>query len=134
MHRKGATRCFGPARKELPKLYRETGQPVIVGGSMETGSYLCVGTDEADDLTFGSTMHGSGRTMSRAAAKRQIYGTDLQKKMEKEGIYVRSVSMSGLAEEAGVAYKDISEVVDTMDIAGVSKKIVAFKPIGNVKG
>jgi tRNA-splicing ligase RtcB len=72
--------------------------------------------------------------MSRAAAKRQIYGTDLQKKMEKEGIYVRSTSMSGLAEEAGVAYKDISEVVDTMDIAGVSKKIVAFKPIGNVKG
>lgn len=134
MHRKGATRCFGPSRKELPKIYRETGQPVIVGGSMETGSYLCTGTDEADEITFGSTMHGSGRTMSRAAAKRQVYGTELQKKMEKEGIYVRTVSMSGLAEEAGVAYKSINEVVDTMDIAGVSKKIVAFKPIGNVKG
>jgi tRNA-splicing ligase RtcB len=134
MHRKGATRCFGPARKELPKLYRETGQPVIVGGSMETGSYLCVGTDEADDLTFGSTMHGSGRTMSRAQAKREGSGIDLQKKMEEEGIYVRSVSMSGLAEEAGSAYKDINEVVDTMEVAGVSKKVVAFKPIGNVKG
>ncbi|MEM2874054.1 MAG: RtcB family protein [Candidatus Nanoarchaeia archaeon] len=134
MHRKGATRCFGPARKELPKIYRETGQPVIVGGSMETGSFLCVGTDAADEITFGSTMHGSGRTMSRAAAKKQVWGAELQKEMEKRGIYVRSVSTAGLAEEAGLAYKSINEVVETMDIAGVSKKVVAFKPIGNVKG
>jgi len=133
VHRKGATRCFGPGRKELAPIYRDIGQPVIVGGSMETGSYLCLGTKEAMKLTFGSTMHGSGRTMSRAAAKKKVTGKELQKKMEERGIYVRSVSMSGLAEEAGMAYKDISEVVETMAIAGVSKKIVALKPIGNVK-
>ncbi|MGC8885033.1 MAG: RtcB family protein [Candidatus Nanoarchaeia archaeon] len=134
VHRKGATRCFGPGRKELAPIYRNIGQPVIVGGSMETGSYLCLGTEQAMKLTFGSTMHGSGRTMSRTAAKKKVRGTELQKAMQEHGIYVRSVSMAGLAEEAGFAYKDISEVVDTMEIAGVSKKIVALKPIGNVKG
>jgi tRNA-splicing ligase RtcB len=134
MHRKGATRCFGPARKEVPKLYKETGQPVIVGGSMETGSFLCVGTDHAEHETFGSTMHGSGRTMSRTQAKRTFRGTDLQKKMQEHGIYVHAVSMSELAEEAGGAYKDINEVVDTMEIAGVSKKVCRFLPVGNVKG
>jgi len=134
MHRKGATRCFGPARKEVPKLYKSTGQPVIVGGSMETGSFLCVGTDEADEITFGSTMHGSGRTMSRAQAKRTFRGTDLQKKMQEHGIYVHAVSMPELAEEAGGAYKDINEVVDTMEQAGVSKKVCRFMPVGNVKG
>ena len=134
VHRKGSTRCFGPSRKELPKIFRETGQPVIVGGSMETGSYLCVGTDKAEEETFGSTMHGSGRTMSRTQAVKQFRGEELQKNMQSKGIYVRAVSMSGLAEEAGSAYKDINEVVDTMDKAGVSKKIVALTPIGNVKG
>ncbi|MBI1973739.1 RtcB family protein [Candidatus Micrarchaeota archaeon] len=134
VHRKGATRCFGPSRPELEKLFRKTGQPVIVGGSMETGSYLCVGTDKADDETFASTMHGSGRTMSRAQAKREIRGDALQRDMEKRGIYVRSASMSGLAEEAGVAYKDIHQVVETMDIAGISKRVVALRPVGNIKG
>ena len=134
VHRKGSTRSFGPSRKELAPIFRETGQPVIVGGSMETGSYLCVGTDKADEETFGSTMHGSGRTMSRTQAKKQFSGEKLQKDMQQKGIYIRAVSMSGLAEEAGNAYKDINEVVDTMDIAGVSKKIVALSPIGNVKG
>lgn len=133
VHRKGATRCFGPARKELPKLFRETGQPVIVGGSMETGSYLCVGADKSEE-TFGSTMHGSGRTMSRTQATKEFRGEKLQKDMQQKGIYVRAVSMSGLAEEAGKAYKDINEVVDTMDIAEVSKKVVSLSPIGNVKG
>ncbi|MBI4140682.1 RtcB family protein [Candidatus Woesearchaeota archaeon] len=134
VHRKGSTRSFGPSRKELMPIFRETGQPVLVGGSMEPGSYLCVGTDKADEETFGSTMHGSGRTMSRTQAKKQFSGEKLQKDMQQKGIYIRAVSMSGLAEEAGNAYKDINEVVDTMDIAGVSKKIVALSPIGNVKG
>ena len=134
VHRKGATRCFGPGRTEVPTLYRDVGQPVIVGGSMETGSYLCVGTDKAATETFGSTMHGSGRTMSRVAAKRKIRGTDLQRSMEQRGILVRAVSMSGLAEEAGAAYKDISEVVGAMDTAGISKKVAQLKPIGNIKG
>ena len=101
---------------------------------METGSFLCVGTEKAMEETFGTTMHGSGRTMSRTKAKRLVRGEDLQKEMEKRGIYVRTVSFSGLAEEAGLAYKNISEVVDTMDIAGISKKVVQLKPIGNIKG
>lgn len=134
IHRKGATRCFGPSRNELAPMFRKTGQPVIIGGSMETGSYLLVGTDKALEETWGSTAHGSGRTMSRTKARKEIRGDKLQKEMEEKGIYVRTASYSGLAEEAGIAYKPISEVVDTMDMAGVSKKVVAFKPIGNVKG
>lgn len=134
VHRKGATRCFGPGRKELAPFYRDIGQPVIVGGSMETGSFLMLGTEKAMKETWGSTLHGSGRTMSRTKAKKIVRGEDLQKKMLECGIYVRTVSYSGLAEEAGIAYKNISEVVDTMDKAGVSKKIIGFKPIGNVKG
>jgi len=134
MHRKGATRCFGPHRPELPKIYQSTGQPVIIGGSMETGSFLLVGTEKAMSETFGSTMHGSGRTMSRAKAKHTVRGSELQQQMQKRGIYVKSVTMGGLAEEAGVAYKDINEVVETMEIAGVSHKVCSLKPLGNIKG
>ena len=101
---------------------------------METGSYLLVGTDKALEETWGSTAHGSGRTMSRTKARKEVRGEELQKKMEKKGIYVRTASYSGLAEEAGLAYKPISEVVDTMHKAGISKKVAAFKPIGNIKG
>jgi len=134
VHRKGSTRCFGPGRKEIPEIYRKIGQPVIVGGSMETGSYLLVGTEKAMKETFGSTMHGSGRTMSRTAAKKKVIGAELKKEMERAGIIVRAVSMAGLAEEAGFAYKDISEVVDTMERAGISRKVVGLRPIGNIKG
>lgn len=134
VHRKGATRCFGPGRKELAPVFRELGQPVIVGGSMETGSYLLLGTEKALEETWGSTAHGSGRTMSRTKAKHLVRGETLQKEMERRGIYVRTVSYSGLAEEAGFAYKPISEVVDVMHNLGISKKVVGFKPIGNVKG
>lgn len=134
MHRKGATRCFGPHRPELPQVYQSTGQPVIIGGSMETGSFLLVGTEKAMSETFGSTMHGSGRTMSRAKAKHTVRGSELQQQMQKRGIYVKSVTMSGLAEEAGLAYKDLNEVVETMEIAGVSRKVISLKPLGNIKG
>jgi tRNA-splicing ligase RtcB len=134
VHRKGSTRSFGPGRSELPEIYRDVGQPVIVGGSMQTGSYLLVGTEKAMQETFGSTMHGSGRTMSRSAAKKKVRGDQLLRTMEKEGIIVKAASMSGLAEEAGIAYKDISEVVETMDVLGISKKVVRLKPIGNIKG
>jgi len=134
MHRKGSTRCFGPGHPELAKIFQKIGQPVIVGGSMETGSFLCVGTEKAMKETFGSTMHGSGRTMSRTKAKRIVRGDELQKDMEKRGIYVKSVSMAGLAEEAGIAYKPLTEVVDTMEVAGISRKVVGLRPIGNVKG
>ncbi|MDA4121047.1 MAG: RtcB family protein [Thaumarchaeota archaeon] len=134
VHRKGATRSFGPGHPDIPAPYRNVGQPVIIGGSMETGSYLLVGTQKAMEDTFGSTAHGSGRTMSRTAAKREVHGAELQRKMLERGIYVRAASMDGLAEEAGMAYKDISEVVETMDVAGISKKVVALRPVGNIKG
>ncbi|MDA4117237.1 MAG: RtcB family protein [Thaumarchaeota archaeon] len=134
VHRKGATRSFGPGHRDIPPAYRDVGQPVIIGGSMETGSYLLLGTERAMEETFGSTAHGSGRTMSRTAAKRQVSGAELQRSMEKRGIYVRAATMEGLAEEAGMAYKDISEVVETMHQAGISLKVSALRPIGNIKG
>ena len=134
VHRKGSTRAFGPSRAgELPLEYRKFGQPVILGGSMETGSYLLAGMDGSEE-TFCSTAHGSGRTMSRAQAMREIRGEQLQKDMEKRGIYVHAVTMKGLAEEAGRAYKDIETVVDSLEMAGVTRRVVALKPIGNVKG
>lgn len=134
VHRKGATRSFGPGHPDIPQAYRALGQPVIIGGSMETGSYLLLGTDKAMEDTFGSTAHGSGRTMSRTAAKKQVSGRELQQRMEKHGIYVKAATMEGLAEEAGMAYKDISEVVETMHQAGISLKVAALRPIGNIKG
>lgn len=134
VHRKGATRSFGPGHEELWGEYKKYGQPVIVGGSMETGSYLLVGTETAMKETFGSTLHGSGRTMSRTKAKKMVKGQELQRKMEKEGIYVKTASFQGLAEEAGIAYKNISDVVEAVHGAGISKKVAALKPIGNIKG
>ncbi len=134
VHRKGATRAFGPGREEVPSFYRHVGQPVIIGGSMETGSYLLAGTEGAMQKTFGSTCHGAGRTMSRTRAKQLFRGDKLLKDMEQRGILVRSVSMSGLAEEAGDAYKNIDTVIDAVHEAGISKKIVKLVPVGNVKG
>jgi tRNA-splicing ligase RtcB len=134
VHRKGATRAFGPGSQDLPACYRSVGQPVICGGSMETGSYLLVGTQRATEDTFGSTMHGSGRTMSRTQAKKSIRGEQLQQQMKQRGILVKAVSMSGLAEEAGFAYKNISEVVESVDRAGITKKVAELRPIGNIKG
>ncbi len=134
VHRKGATRSFGPWHPELSDMFKETGQPVIVGGSMETGSFLCVGTKKAEAETFGTTLHGSGRTMSRTKAKQMIRGEDLQRKMLERGIYVKATTMSGLAEEAGFAYKNIDEVVDSMHLAGISLKVLRLRPIANIKG
>jgi len=134
VHRKGATRAFGPGCEELAEGFQRIGQPVICGGSMEAGSYLLVGTSRAMDETFGSTMHGAGRRMSRAQAKRMVRGAQLQQEMEKRGILVKAVSMSGLAEEAGLAYKNISEVVETVESAGITKKVAELLPIGNIKG
>jgi len=133
VHRKGATRAFGPGAEGLPEIYRETGQPVMIGGSMETGSYLLAGV-KSGNQTFYSTAHGSGRTMSRHQAKKRFRGRTLEVQMEKRGIYVRSVSLSGLAEEAGAAYKDIDEVIAATEIAGISKRVARLIPVGNVKG
>jgi len=133
VHRKGATRAFGPGNPELPEIYRKTGQPVILGGSMETGSYLLAGVEGGSE-TFFSTAHGSGRSMSRRQAKKKFHGKALQEDMERRGIYVRTVSFSGLAEEAGPAYKNIDDVVEATERAGISKPVVRFIPVGNVKG
>ena len=101
---------------------------------METGSYLLTGTKKAEQETFGSTAHGSGRVMSRRKAKQLVRGDQLQKDLEKKGIYVRGTSMSGLAEEAGQAYKPITDVIDAISKAGISNPVVSLKPKGNIKG
>ena len=134
VHRKGATRAFGSGSPDVPAPFRTVGQPVICGGSMETGSYLLVGTAQAHAESFGSTMHGAGRTMSRTRAKRTVRGATLQQTMAERGILVKAVSMSGLAEEAGIAYKNISDVVESVDTAGITRKVAELLPVGNVKG
>jgi tRNA-splicing ligase RtcB len=134
VHRKGATRAFGPGAPDLPAAYRDTGQPVIIGGSMETGSALLVGTERARAETFGSTAHGAGRTMSRTQARKLVRGVDLLADLERRGIVVRAASRSGLAEEAGFAYKNLSEVVDVLHRLGLSRRAVSLVPIGNIKG
>lgn len=133
IHRKGSTRAFGPGMEGIPALYRETGQPVIIGGSMETGSYLLAGLETGAD-TFYTTAHGSGRTMSRHEAKKNVRGQKLQQDMEARGIYVRTDSWGGLAEEAGSAYKDIDEIAEATELAGLSRRVVKLIPIGNIKG
>lgn len=134
VHRKGSTKALGPGSPQLPPRFRTTGQPVICGGSMETGSYLLVGTERAMRETFASTMHGSGRTMSRTQAKKAMRGEALQQQMKERGILVKAVSMSGLAEEGGFAYKNISEVVESVQRAGITKTVAELRPIGNIKG
>lgn len=133
LHRKGATGSYYPGREEIPALYKEDGSPVIIGGSMETGSYLLVGGEGAKE-TFCSTAHGSGRTMSRTKAKKMVRGEQLLKEMEQRGIFVKSVSYAGVAEEAGFAYKDIDDVIEATALAGISLPVAKLVPFGNIKG
>ncbi len=133
VHRKGATASYYPGRKEIPALYRKEGSPVLIGGSMQTASYLLVGSENSRQ-TFCSTVHGAGRMMSRHKAKEKYDGKKLKDEMIKSGIYVDTDSLSGLAEEAGGAYKDVNEVVDSVDKAGISKKVAKFLPLGVIKG
>jgi tRNA-splicing ligase RtcB len=133
VHRKGATRAFPPGHPELPPAYRRSGQPVIIGGSMETGSYLLAGVDSGVKSFF-STAHGSGRTMSRTKARKLVRGQDLQRRMAARGILVRARSRRGLAEEAGFAYKDVDEVAEASEIAGLSRRVAHLVPVANVKG
>lgn len=134
VHRKGATRSFGPGRNEIPHAYRKIGQPVIVGGSMQSGSALLCGTSTADEEFFGSTLHGAGRVMSRSKARKIARGVQLQKQMNDDGILVKTGYMKGLAEEGGFAYKDIDAVVDAVNKIGISKKVARFYPVMNIKG
>jgi tRNA-splicing ligase RtcB len=133
VHRKGATRALPPGHADLPPEYRETGQPVIIGGSMETGSYVLAGVASGAESFF-STAHGSGRTMSRTRARKRVRGRDLQRQMESRGILVRSASWRGLSEEAGFAYKDVDEVAAATEEAGLSRRVAHLVPVGNVKG
>jgi len=134
VHRKGATRAFGPGSSVLPGVYRDIGQPVLVPGSMGTASWVLLGTEGSMAQTFGSTCHGAGRTMSRSRAKKTIWGAELQEELEAGGIHVRAGSMSGLAEEAPVAYKDVDRVVEVVHGAGIAKKVARLVPIAVVKG
>ena len=134
VHRKGATRAFGPGRPELIPLHQKTGQPVIVPGDMGTASYLCVGTEGAMKETWGSTCHGAGRVLSRHEAIRRSRGRNIAKELMDKGIYVRAASREVLAEEMPEAYKDVDQVVTVCDGAGISKLVARLKPIGVMKG
>lgn len=134
VHRKGATRAFGPGSSVLPSAYRDIGQPVLVPGSMGTASWVLVGTAGSMAQSFGSTCHGAGRTMSRSQAKRTIRGSELREELEESGIHVRAGSMSGLAEEAPTAYKDVDRVIEVVHGAGIAKKVARIVPVAVVKG
>ncbi|MCK5257941.1 MAG: RtcB family protein, partial [Thermoplasmatales archaeon] len=133
VHRKGATRSFGPGRKEIPLKYRDVGQPVLIPGDMGTESYLLHGTDKAEE-TFGSTCHGAGRVLSRTRARKRWRGEDIVRTLKNKGIYVHPASYSVVAEEAPDSYKDIRNVVSIAHGAGISRKVVKFIPLGVVKG
>jgi tRNA-splicing ligase RtcB len=134
VHRKGATRAFGPGFEGLPPAYREIGQPVLVPGSMGTASWVLVGTPGSMAQTFGSTCHGAGRTMSRSKAKKTVRGEQLRDELKQQGISVRAGSMSGLAEEAPIAYKDVDEVVRVVHEAGIARQVARLTPLAVVKG
>jgi len=134
VHRKGATRAFGPGRSELPSVYQKSGQPVIIPGSMGTSSYVLVGTDESMRLAWGSAAHGAGRRMSRSKAIRELDGNEIKKDLNDRGIEVEAGSVKGLAEEAPAAYKDVDEVVRVSAEAGLAKPVAKVVPIGVMKG
>ncbi|MEW5995434.1 MAG: RtcB family protein, partial [Candidatus Zixiibacteriota bacterium] len=134
VHRKGATRAFGPGHPAIPDKYRTVGQPVLIPGDMGTASYLLAGTQQAMKETFGSSCHGAGRAMSRMAAKRFQRAEQVFAALEKKGIYLRAKSRKVVAEEASEAYKDIDEVVEISHQAGIAHKVARMKPIGVVKG
>jgi len=134
VHRKGATRSFGPGRPEVPGVYRAVGQPVIIPGSMGTASYLLAGTEAAEALSFGSTAHGAGRIMSRHEALRRFRGEKIRDDLAKRGIELRSTNWKGVAEEASEAYKDVDEVVRVSDEVGLGRLVARVVPIGVMKG
>jgi len=134
VHRKGATRAFGPGSNVLPSDLRDLGQPVLIPGSMGTASYVLMGTTEAMRQTFGSTCHGAGRVMSRAKAKKTVRGNVLREQLKSHGILICAGSMSGLAEEAPVAYKDVSRVVEVVHRLGIGRKVARLEPVAVIKG
>ncbi|MDE3077965.1 MAG: RtcB family protein, partial [Chloroflexota bacterium] len=134
VHRKGATRAFGPGTADLPERYRQVGQPVIIGGSMGTGSYVLVGTEESEKRAFSSASHGAGRAMSRHAALKQWRGRALIEELADRQILIRTRSMRGAAEEAPGAYKDVDEVAEATEKAGLANRVALLRPKICVKG
>jgi tRNA-splicing ligase RtcB len=134
VHRKGATRAFGPGHPDLPAAFRDAGQPVLIGGSMGTGSYVLAGTRESEALAFSSACHGAGRAMSRHQALKTWQGRQVVDELAARGIVVKSPSMRGVAEEAPEAYKDVSAVVDVADAAGLARKVARVEPLICIKG
>ncbi|MBN1352061.1 RtcB family protein [candidate division KSB1 bacterium] len=134
VHRKGATRAFGPGQSDVPQQYRDIGQPVLIPGDMGRYSYVLVGTQKAMEETFGSTCHGAGRLLSRTKAIQAAKGRAIHREMEDQGVYVKSAGRATLAEEMPEAYKDVSDVVDSVHGAGISKKVAKLHPLGCIKG
>ncbi|MEM4336576.1 MAG: RtcB family protein [Candidatus Woesearchaeota archaeon] len=134
VHRKGATRSFGPGREEIPEIYRKLGQPVIIPGSMGTASYLLLGTKKAEEISWGSTAHGAGRLLSRHEALRKWRGEQIKSSLERKDIELKSASWKGVAEEAPEAYKDIDEVVKVSHEIGIGKMVARLVPLGVMKG
>jgi tRNA-splicing ligase RtcB len=134
VHRKGATRAFPPGHPELPDLYRAIGQPVIIPGDMGRASWVLVGQPGSMEKTFGTTCHGAGRVLSRTAAVREAGGRNIVKELEARGVFARAQSRKGLAEEQPRAYKDVDDVVEVVDTAGLSKRVARMKPVCVIKG
>ena len=134
MHRKGATRAFGPGNPDLDGELRDVGQPVLIGGSMGTASYVLAGTAEGESLSLSSACHGAGRAMSRRKALKQYSGRQVVDELAERGILIRSPSQRGVAEEAPLAYKDVDRVVDIADKAGLARKVARLEPVICIKG
>ena len=134
VHRKGATRAFAPGHPQIPAAYQKLGQPVLIPGDMGRYSYLLVGTETAMEKTFGSTCHGAGRMMSRAQSKKQSQSMNIDQEMARRGVVARYQGRGTMAEEMPHAYKDVADVVETMDMAGISKRVARFRPVGVIKG
>jgi tRNA-splicing ligase RtcB len=134
VHRKGATRAFPPGHPEVPEVYREVGQPVLIPGDMGTASYILAGTERAMRETWGSTCHGAGRVMSRHQALRLAQGQDIQKQMAERGVLVKAKGWRTMAEEMPCAYKNVDSVANVVHQAGIARKVARLRPIGVVKG
>ncbi|HSQ29991.1 MAG TPA: RtcB family protein [Gemmatimonadaceae bacterium] len=134
VHRKGATRAFGPGNADLPEVYRATGQPVFIPGSMGTASWVLAGESTSESRSFGSACHGAGRAMSRHTAKKQISGATLRHELEARGIIVRCPANAGLAEEAPFAYKDVERVAEVVEGVGLARRVTRLRPLGVIKG
>ena len=134
VHRKGATRAFPPGHPEIPEAYRGIGQPVIIPGSMGTASWVLAGQPGSMEQSFGTTCHGAGRMMSRTAAVKLAAGRRIDQELDELGIIARARGHKGLAEEQPAAYKDVDQVVDVVDKAGISKKVARLRPVGVIKG